>query len=85
MNKEALFDALDGLSAFDHGCTDSGIHDDVLKARVRKYMRALSSDEYRALVSEFLVSMFLSPERVEQGYGPEDAMMFMEWCEDEGI
>jgi len=35
MTDEELFDALDGLWAYDTGSTDSGIHDEGLRERVK--------------------------------------------------
>lgn len=79
MTEKDLFDALDGLYAYDTGCTDSGIHDEVLRARTFAHLRAMHPDEFRVTLGRFLRESFLTEQRLAQGYGPEDVESFLRW------
>lgn len=81
MKYEELKDALDGLHAYDGGCLDSGIHDEGLRARVKEYLQKLPETERRAVIAKMLIDMYLGPEALAGGYGPEDAKDFLEWLE----
>ena len=81
MKYEELKDALDGLLAYDEGATDSGIHDEGLRMRCQEYIRSLPPEEMRALVAKLTIDMWLSPEALKAGYGPEDAKTFLEWMD----
>jgi len=83
MSYEDLKDALDGLFAYDTGCTDSGIKDEVLRGQVKTHLRSLPVDEHRALVAKLTVDMWLSEKALEQGYGAEDAKAFLTWLDEE--
>lgn len=76
-------DALDGLSAYDLGCSDSGIRDELLRERVKTYLRALSDPDRRKLLGRIMRELFLTDEALAQGYGPEDAKEFGVWLDDE--
>ncbi len=79
MDKKQVFGALDGLYAYDCGCTDSGIHNEKLKNEVIIHLQNLSEDELRILLSEFLREYFLTEDALRQGYGIEDVSRFIEW------
>ncbi len=44
MTEAELWDALDGLMAYDLGATDSGIHDEDLRARVKAELLRLDTE-----------------------------------------
>jgi hypothetical protein len=79
VDKKQLFDTLDGLFAYDTGCT-SGIHDVLLKEKVRTLLLSKSKEEqsvYPSVVDEFLrQSYYQSP------YTLEDVGEFKEWLDE---
>jgi hypothetical protein len=83
MKYEDLKDAIDGLHAYDTGCIDSGIKDELLRERVKKHLQSLPALEHRLLVSRLVIDMCLSEEMVKAGYGPEDAKNFLVWLDEE--
>jgi hypothetical protein len=83
MEKEKLFDALDGLYAHDTGCTDSGIKDELLKEQVKDYLNDLDDNDFRLIMSEFIREQFVSEEAISKGYGIEDVGSFLRWLDDE--
>ena len=85
MTYEEFKDALDGLFAYDSGCTDSGIHDEGLRARCIQHFESLKPDEQRHLLGKLTVDMWLSEEAMKQGYGAEDAKRFLEWVLDDNF
>jgi hypothetical protein len=82
MDKTKLFDALDGLYAYDTGCTDSGIHNESLRKDAKTYLKGLSTDGFRILMTEFIRQYFVSEKAVAKGYGIEDVRSFIEWLSD---
>ena len=83
MKKEELFDALDGLYAYDTGCVDSGIKDELLKNKVNEYLIDLNETDFRLIMSEFIREQFVSEEAIMQGYGISDVAAFIKWLSDE--
>jgi hypothetical protein len=79
---EELSDALDGLHAYDSGCTDSGIHDEALRARVKAHLATLDDDKWRWTMSRIVRDLYLSEEALEQGYGLEDVAGCIKWLAD---
>jgi hypothetical protein len=85
MTDEELRRALDGLFAYDSGSTDSGIHDEDLRARCIAEMQArtgplsVSPDPFLA---RMLRDMWLSEEALAQGYGTEAALRFIDWLDE---
>jgi hypothetical protein len=77
----SLDGAIDALIAYDQGATDSGVHDEQMRAAVRDYLSGLPADRYRA-VGAVLIRNMVSEERVELGYGPEDVREFLDWLDD---
>lgn len=82
MDKDTLYDALDGLFAYDTGCVSSGIHDELLRQRVIAHLTALSDEERAATLGDFLRTTYT----VESGFSEEDqgetAEEFFEWLSD---
>lgn len=82
MTDEELSDALDGLFAYDNGFTDSGIHDEALRARVIERLRSLSfsaGDEFRLTITRIVRELWMSEKALAQGYGIDDVAGFVKW------
>ena len=75
MNREELFDALDGLRAYDGGCTDSGIHDELLRSKVKKQLQESPTIDKDLLI---FVHTYFDPEK---GYTFEDVIEFTYWLD----
>lgn len=80
MTDEELRRALDGLFAYDGGCVDSGIHDNALKEQCKSVLR--SKNGSREFFTRLIRDMWMSEEALNDGYGIEDALEFVEWLED---
>lgn len=85
MKYAALKDALDGLHAYDNGATDSGIHDEMLRQRVKEYLRSLPEDRRRKLLGRIGRDLYLSDGALEAGYGMESILEFARWLDDMGV
>jgi len=83
MEKEALYDALTGLSAYDAGATDSGIQDEVLRRKVIEHLNSLDEQEFRLVISRYVRDTYLTDEALQQGYGLEDVIEFAGWMSTE--
>jgi len=83
MDKVKLFDALDGLYAYDSGATDSGIRDGALRREVKTHLGSLSENDLRFIMSEFIRVAFVSEEALSKGYGIGDVAEFLQWLKDE--
>jgi hypothetical protein len=85
MTDEELWDALDGLHAYDDGSVDSGIHDEVLRERcvVELHVRASSNpDGFRLWISRAIRRTYLDEDALARGYGIEDVSDFIDWLDD---
>jgi hypothetical protein len=86
-----LFDAIDGLMAYDYGAVDSGIHDEVLRARVIEKLQAVAADgrsehqlysrAFSELVGRFIQQFCISKEALDRGYNFEDLVDVVEWIQ----
>ena len=85
MEESKLFEALDGLYAYDQGATDSGIHDEALKRQVFTFLHLMSYDQFRITLTKFIRDWFVCEEAVELGYGIEDVVDFTKWLGDNGL
>jgi hypothetical protein len=85
MTDEELKDALDGLFAYDTGCIDGGIHDVLLKQRVRaEVMKDCREHQmFSDRLSRIARELYLSDDSIVKGYGLEDIVSFAEWVESE--
>lgn len=81
MTREELFEAIDGLMAYDTGATDSGIHDESLRQKVVKTLEEMTKDERRRCLAEFARN-YLSDEAIDEGYGIEDVRELCDWVDD---
>lgn len=82
MNKEKLFDSLNGLYAYDTCGPDFGIHDEELRQDVINYIRSLDEKELRITLTEYIRKYYVCEEAVEEGYGIEDVRAFITWLSD---
>lgn len=83
MTRDELIDALDGLHAYDMGCVDSGIRDEVLRARcIADLKQRAAAPDAREFFARLIRDMWLADEAIGQGYGVEDAVEFVKWLEE---
>lgn len=78
MTDEELFDAIDGLHAYDDGATDSGIRDEALRQRVIEELRADAASVPNSLVGPRLMR-FVRTHYYLEPYTLEDVAGFIEW------
>jgi hypothetical protein len=74
-----LSDALDGLYAYDIGCVSSGIHDEMLRERVKAELKTVDL----LWLSHWVREQYLSDEALKQGYRLEDVARFIKWLRDD--
>lgn len=79
------WDLIDGLYAYDTGCTDSGIRDEDRRRGQIDILAGMTEDEIRCEVSRYLRDGYLSEAQLAEGYGWEDALAFCKWLEDGGL
>jgi hypothetical protein len=79
MEKARLSEALTGLMAYDLGATDSGIHDEELRADVKAYLGRLEENDLSRVLGEFVREQYLSDAALEEGYGLEEVREFIDW------
>ena len=77
MDNKKLFDAIDGLMAYDVGATDSGIKDDALKEEVKTY---LHESDY---AGEYILQFVHERLKPEGGCTIEDVVELLDWLRDE--
>jgi hypothetical protein len=85
MNQTELFDAMLRLYAYDTGSIDSGIKDELLKARVKSQLKAIPEDEFRLRISRLICYCFVDEHSLKKGYGFKDVISFFQWMNDQGI
>jgi hypothetical protein len=78
MTDEELYQALDGLFAYDTGCVDSGIHDEVLRQLVKE---ELAKDLGPCQIVGPRLSAFAKT-LLDPPYGLEDVASFIKWLAD---
>lgn len=83
MEKEKLFDALDGLKAYDGGSYDSGIHDEILRQQVKDYLSSLDFKALKMILTDYILEYYLSPTAIAQGHDIESVATFIRWLDDE--
>lgn len=71
-----VYDAIDGLMAYDNGATDSGIKDENLRAQLVAYVDELTDQQHSLLVMGFIHA------RIHPPYQLEDMLVFLGWCRD---
>ncbi len=79
MTKAELDDAIDGLMAYDLGA--SGIHDEVLRQRVKDHLRALPDREFLLYLSRYARENFLSEKALANRSSIEDVSEFIDWLD----
>lgn len=83
MSDADLWDALSALHAYDMGATDSGIHDERLRERVKETLRQMDPTVRLAFLARGIRDHMLSEEALQQGYGVADVEEFLEWVQSE--
>lgn len=83
MTDAELYDALDGLMAYDGGATDSGIHDEALRQRVKDHLDGLPDRDALKLLSRYIRAYYLTDKAIDEGYGIESVAAFIRWMGDE--
>jgi hypothetical protein len=85
MTDEELWAAIDGLMAYDTGCTDSGIHDERLRAKVHAELeKAIRPNQmYSDRLSRLAGKYLLSEEAIADGSGLEDVEELINWLKDD--
>ena len=81
MTDEELFDYLDGMFAYDTGCIDSGIKDEIKRQDIINMLRGNPTWAMDKLTI-FVLTHFLSDEARKQGYGLADVKSFFTWLSD---
>lgn len=89
MTEDELFDAMDGLMAWDNGCVDSGIKDEGLRRRVIAELDTLRHDgrsknedyspKFSSAIGRYINRYYLNEEAIAQGYGFADLLEFVSW------
>ena len=80
MTDEELFDALSGLFAYDTSCVDSGIHDERLRARVKRELERDLEGHPASLAGPRLTRF--ARRYLEPPYTLEDVASFIKWLAD---
>lgn len=80
---DKLWDALDGLHAYDEGCVDSGISGDSLRQWAIEKLDVMGDVEARKFVSRRWRDEYLTDKALDQQYSLEDAAGFWRWYEEE--
>lgn len=75
--EEDLVDGMMGIYAYDTGCVDSGIHDELLRERVKQEF--LTSTEGERKLAVIVRENFLSEQALDYGFTLEDVKNFIEW------
>ena len=73
-----LYDAIDGLMAYDLGATDSGVKDENMKEAVRAYLTELSKEDLKEVISDYVEDML-----DEKDYTLDDVVELHEWLKSE--
>lgn len=76
-----MYDAMSGICAYDGGETDSGIHDEMLRAKVKEWLDAMSEDQFRLTISHYVRTRYLDEDALSKGYGIEDVVAFLRWLD----
>jgi len=84
MTDEELYDAMEGLFAYDTGSIDSGIHNNELKRLVLERLHAMDDRTTRYTLGRFMRDRYLTEESMDRGYGPEDICAFITWLSEHG-
>lgn len=74
-------DFIEGLFAYDVGCTDSGIRDERRKHELLEWVSVRDKDDLRKDMARLVREVCLSEARLAQGHGLADAAEFMRWLE----
>jgi hypothetical protein len=79
VTEESLKDYLDGFHAYDCGCLDSGIRDDVKRAEIGEQLMSMPTGKRVALLDRFGQEMY-----GHEPYAEEDLDEWDEWVREQG-
>lgn len=74
MERKELLDYLDGFMAWDNGCIDSGIKDDIRRKKISIEVLNMTENEFKYLMFDF-VALYDAGD----GFSAEDWKMATEW------
>lgn len=80
MTFEEFSDGMLGIFAYDTGATDSGIHDEGLRARLKEFLQGKDEGHW---LERLMREAFLSDEALAQGYRAADVAEFVGWLSSE--
>lgn len=60
MDIERLYENINGLFAYDTGCTDSGIKDEELRETVKYSLNVMEDTEFRLFISRYIREYYYS-------------------------
>lgn len=83
MTVDEMIDAMDGLFACDSGCVDSGVHDVLLKRRLRDALLRRNQDGHSHPSSDEALRSYAMTLLERDGGGIEDVASFIDWLRDE--
>lgn len=85
MTDDEFWDALDGLYAYDMGSIDSGIHDEVLRERVKTELwNGLGPHSlFTGRITRLVRDRMLTDAELAAGRSLEDVVEFTRWLDDE--
>lgn len=85
MNDDELWDALDGLYAYDMGAIDSGIHDEALRERVKTELwKDLGPNGlFTGRITRLVRDRMLTDQEIAAGRSLEDVAEFTRWLDEE--
>jgi hypothetical protein len=83
--EKELFDAIDGLMAFDAGMVDSGIKDEALRKQTIDYLNTLSEDDLNLVLSKFVKWYYLRDLETMKDYGLASIKELLNWLADQDI
>ena len=75
LTRAELFDAIDGLQAWDIGCSNSGTRDELLRVKVEDHLASLEEGDFENLYQAFVVDRY----PLDDGYYDKDWEEAREW------
>lgn len=84
MSEHNIKKNLVALYCYDTEGVDAGIKDEVLKERIKRILEKKYYEDDKSvdrLISSLLYEQFLNEEKINEGYGIEDAKSFLDWFE----
>jgi hypothetical protein len=77
--EQAMLLDMISIMAYDDGCTDSGMHNEVRREEIKEWLHSLDEAQFRMKLSPFIRDYFLSDEALAEGYGLSDVNGWIHW------